>query len=109
MKNSCKKFCESTFLIEREKVENKYSEKLKPKFRYKHINTLSKKDKPLGNMLKKMYMKSCNDIYCQKKCKPNGKWLKSYTKKRKEKLLNQGAISGCRDLIKEFPNYYKNL
>ena len=34
-------------------------------------------------------------------------WNK-FTKKRKENLIQQGAISGCRDLIKEFPKYYKN-
>ena len=49
------------------------------------------------------------DAYCQTKCTNKKKWLKSFTKKRREKLMNQGAISGCRDLMKEFPTYYKNL
>lgn len=53
-------------------------------------------------------MKLCNDIYCQTKCKNKKKWLNSFTKKRRKKLMNQGAISGCRDLMKEFPTY-KNL
>jgi len=45
-----------------------------------------------------------------KTCKNSkNKWLKSFTKKRREKLIQQGAISGCRDLIKEFPTYYKNI
>ena len=55
-------------------------------------------------------VKGCNDIYCRKSCKNSkNKWLKSFTKKRKETLIQQGAISGCRDLIKEFPEYYKNI
>ena len=57
-----------------------------------------------------MYLKGCDDIYCQQKCKGmNRKWLKSFTKKRKDKLIQQGAISGCRNLHKEFPEYYKNI
>jgi hypothetical protein len=34
--------------------------------------------------------------------------VKIIYKKRKKNLIQQGAISGCRDLIKEFPEYYKN-
>ena len=106
MKN-CKQFCEKDFIVEREKVEDNYSKK--SKIRYKNIKELSKTNKPLAKLLKKMYMNLCNDIYCQTKCTNKKKWLKSFTKKRREKLMNQGAISGCRDLMKEFPTYYKNL
>jgi len=61
-------------------------------------------------LIKDMYLKGCNDIYCQKKCPGSkNKWLKSFTKKRKETLIKKGAISGCRDLQKEFPEYYKNI
>jgi hypothetical protein len=55
-----------------------------------------------------MFLKSCDDIYCQKKCKGNkskSKWLKSFSKKRKDNLIQQGATSGCRDLKKEYPEY----
>ena len=56
-----------------------------------------------------MYLKSCDDIYCQKKCKNKKSWVKSFNDKRKTKLMKQGAISGCRDLIEEYPDYYKNI
>ena len=52
-------------------------------------------------------MPTCKKVYCQKKCdNRTNQWLKSYTKKRKERLIKQGATSGCRDLMKEFPGYY---
>ena len=101
---SCKHFCKNTFLPERERVEIKFSNKYQP------IKVLRKTRKSFANVLEKLYSKSCNDIYCQKTCKNSKrKWLKSFTKKRKAKLMKQGAISGCRDLIKEFPEYYKNI
>ena len=57
-----------------------------------------------------MYLTLCDNIYCKKSCKNSkNKWLKSFTKKRKENLMKQGAISGCRDLIKEYPKNYKNI
>jgi len=102
---TCKKFCKEVFLPERENVEIKFSSKYQP------LEVLRKTNrKTFANTLESMYLKSCNDIYCQKSCKNNKKrWLKSFTKKRKEKLIQQGAITGCRDLIKEFPEYYKNI
>ncbi len=45
-----------------------------------------------------------------KTCKKGkNRWLKSYTKKRKNNLMRLGATSECRDLVKEFPEYYKNI
>ena len=95
---TCKKFCKKVFLPERERVEMEFAKRNKMKY---IIPT---------KMIKDLYLKSCNDIYCQKKCQSiKSKWLKSFTKKRKDKLIQQGAISGCRDLIKEFPEDYKNI
>ena len=108
---TCKRFCQEVFLPERERVETDFSKKLNTKFKYRPIKVLRKMNKnSLANILETMYLKSCDDIYCQKSCKNNKKtWLKSFTKKRKENLIQQGAISGCRDLIKEYPEYYKNI
>ena len=109
---TCKKFCKQVYLPERERVEIEYSNKLNKKFKYKSIKDLRKIDKnsSLAKMLENMYLTGCNDVYCQKSCKNSkNKWLKSFTKKRKETLIQQGAISGCRDLIKEYPEYYKNI
>lgn len=108
---TCKRFFKEVFLPEREKVEIEFSKKLDKKFKYKTIKRLRKTTKhSLANLLEKSYLKDCQDIYCQKKCKGRkNKWLKSFTKKRKENLIKKGAISGCRDLIKEFPEYYKNI
>ena len=95
---TCKNFCKKIFLPERERVEMEFSKINKSKY-----ITPTK-------FVKQMYLKGCDDIYCQKKCKGiNRKWLKSFTKKRKYKLIQQGAISGCRNLHKEFPEYYKNI
>jgi len=108
---TCKKFCKEVFLPERERVEIEFSKKNK-KFKYKTIKLLRKTNKKssLANLLENSFLKVCDDIYCQKDCKGSkNKWLKSFTKKRKENLIQQGAISGCRDLIKEFPEYYKNI
>ena len=107
---TCKKFCKKIFLPERERVEIEFSNKYNKKNKYQSIKVLSKTNKSLAKLLENMYLKGCNDIYCQKSCKNSkNKWLKSFTKKRKETLIQQGAISGCRDLIKEFPEYYKNI
>ena len=107
---TCKKFCKKGFLPERERVEIEFSNKYNNKNKYQPIKVLQKTNKSLAKLLENVYLKGCNDIYCQKSCKNNkNKWLKSFTKKRKEKLIQQGAISGCRDLIKEFPKYYKNI
>jgi hypothetical protein len=108
---TCKMFCQEIFLPERERVEIEFGKKYNTKFKYIPIKVLRKKNKkPLANLLENLYLKSCDDIYCQKSCKGNKKtWLKSFTKKRKDKLIQQGAISGCRDLHKEFPEYYKNI
>ena len=107
---TCKNFCKEIFLPERERVEIEFSNKYNKKNKYQSIKVLSKTNKSLAKLLENMYLKGCNDIYCQKSCKNSkNKWLKSFTKKRKETLIQQGAISGCRDLIKEFPEYYKNI
>jgi actin-related protein len=109
---TCKTFFKEVFLPERERVEIEFSKKkLNKKFKYKTIKHLRKTNKrSLANLLEKSYLKLCQDIYCQKKCKGRkNRWLKSFTKKRKENLIKKGAISGCRDLIKEFPEDYKNI
>ena len=109
---TCKNFCKKVFLPERERVEIEFSKKLNSKiFNYTPIKVLRKiNKKELANVLETTYLKGCNDTYCQKSCKNSkNKWLKSFTKKRKEKLIQQGAISGCRDLTKELPGYYKNI
>jgi hypothetical protein len=109
-KKTCKQFCKNVYLPEKERVEIEFSKK--KKLHYKPIQLLRKtKDKSsFANMLEKVYLKACEDIYCQKDCPgKKKKWLKSFTKKRKERLIQQGAISGCRDLEKEFPAYYKNI
>ena len=115
-KKTCKHFCKKVFLPERERVETEFSKKniTNKKNKYKPIKVLRKTDKVLANILENMYLQSCNDIYCQKDCKnkkksKKSKWLKSFTKKRREHLIQQGAISGCRDLHKEFPDYYENI
>jgi len=106
---TCKKFCKNIFLPERERVEIEFSNKYNKKNKYQPIKVLRKTNKSLAKLLENIYLKGCNDIYCQKSCKNSkNKWLKSFTKKRKENLIQQGAISGCRDLIKEIPEYYKN-
>jgi hypothetical protein len=105
---TCKKFCKNVFLPEREKVEIEFSKKFTKNI-YKPIKLLRKTNKNLANILETAYLNSCDDIYCQKSCKSSkSRWLKSFTKKRKDKLIQQGAISGCRDLMKEFPEDYKN-
>jgi|TARA_B110000208_G_C11602627_1_gene370619 hypothetical protein len=111
-KKTCKQFCKEVFLPERERVEIEFSKNLNKNFKYKPIKLLRKtnKNSSLANLTENFFMKGCDDIYCQKDCKGSkNKWLKSFTKKRKEKLIQQGAISGCRDLIKEFPEHYKNI
>ena len=103
---TCKNFCKNVFLPERERVEIKFSKN--NKIKYIPIKTLNKTDKPFAKIMTNMYLQSCNDTYCQKPCKNSKKkWLTSFTKKRKQNLTQQGAISGCRDLLKEFPKYYK--
>lgn len=103
---TCKNFCRKVFLPERERVEIEFAKR--SGLKYEPIKTLRKTDKKLANMLEKLYLNGCNQVYCQKKCGKN-KWLPSFSKKRKARLENQGALSGCRDLIKEFPNDYKNI
>ncbi len=94
----CKNFCKKVFIPEKERVEMKITKKNKMKY-----------IKP-SKFVKEIYLKGCNDIYCMEKCDGRkGKWLRTFSKKRKDKLIQQGAISGCRDLHKEFPEYYKNI
>ena len=99
---TCKKFCKKVFLPERERVEIEFSKKYR-KFKYKPIQLLRKTNKKssVANLLENAFLKDGKD--------GKNKWLKSFTKKRKENLIQQGAISGCRDLIKEFPENYKNI
>jgi hypothetical protein len=110
---TCKKFCKEVFLPERERVELEFSKKkYNKKFRYKPIKLLRKtnKNSSLANLLENAFLKDCDNIYCQNHCKGSkNKWSKSFTKKRREHLIQQGAKSGCRDLIKEFPEDYKNI
>ena len=108
---TCKHFCKEVFLPERERVGVEFGKiNLKKKFRYIPIKVLRETNKSLAKKQENMALKICNDIYCQTRCKNSkNKWLKSFTKKRKEKLIQQGAISGCRDLTKESPEYYKNI
>jgi hypothetical protein len=104
---TCKKFCKKVFLPEKERVEKKISKYYEP------IEVLRKKedkfDRKLADILEDAYLKSCNDIYCQTKCKNKKSWINSINEKRKANLMKQGAISGCRDLIEEFPDYYKDI
>ena len=106
---TCKNFCNKVFIPDKEKVEIAFSKKHKLKLKYVPINKLPKEKKSLKKLLKTVYLEGCKRIYCQKKCDTKistKQWLKSYTKKRKERLIKQGATSGCRDLMKEFPGYY---
>ena len=107
----CSQFCKTVFLPDKERVEIKWSKDHKLKLKYVPINKLPKEKKSFGKLVKKLYLITCKKIYCQTKCDngtkgKNKQWLKSYTKKRKERLMQQGATSGCRDLMKEFPGYY---
>lgn len=102
---TCKNFCNKIFIPDKEKVEIAFAKK--HKLKYVPIDKLPKSKKSLKNLLKKVYLEGCKKIYCQTKCDNKTKqWLKSFTKKRKERLIKLGATSGCRDLIKEFPGYY---
>ena len=108
---TCKKFCKKVFLPEREKVDLEFSIEYnkKAKHKYQPIQVQRKTNKSLAKYLEKRFIEGCDDIYCQKSCKTSkNKWLTSFTKKRKENLIQQGAISGCRDLIKELPETYAN-
>jgi len=90
------------FIPEKERVEIELSKKTK--IPYTPIKMLNRTNKAFSKTLKNLYMRLCDNIYCQKKC--NGKkWLNPYTKKRKNSLIKKGAISGCRNLMKEFPEY----
>lgn len=80
---TCKHFCKKQFVPTFEKEYARTHNMIRPL--------------PIAS---KMMFKVCQDVYCQKNCKgtKNGKWVKSFTKKRKNKLKKLGAISGCRDL-----------
>ena len=70
MKNkTCNIFCEKVFLPERERVEIQASKNSKVK--YIPLNALRKTNKSLARRLKKMYIKTCDDIYCQKNARTN--------------------------------------
>jgi hypothetical protein len=107
---TCKQFCKNVFIPEMERVATVASNNFRNKYRYKPLKVLRKTNKPLAKMMQNMFLNDCNDIYCQKSCKNSkNKWLKSFTKKRKENLIQQGAISGCKDLIKKFPKHYQDI
>jgi hypothetical protein len=76
---TCKNFCEKLFLPERERVEIQASKNSKVK--YIPINVLRKTNKSLARRLKKC-IKTCDDIYLQKKCTGKSRWNKSFTKKK---------------------------
>jgi hypothetical protein len=108
---TCKQFCKDVIIPERERVQIEFDKKNNTKVKYRPIKMLRKMKKiELANTIETMYLKNCNEIYCQKSCNGNKqKWVKSFTKKRKDTLIQQGALSGCRDLQKEFPKVYKNV
>lgn len=88
---------------ERERVEKEFTKRI-----------LKQKSRKTSKFVRDLYLMTCKDIYCQDKCpstRKNAKtqWKRSFTKKRKEKLMKRGAKSGCRDLIKEHPTYYKDI
>ena len=66
---TCKNFCKKVFLPERERVEIQFSNKYNKVNRYKPIKVLRKTNKSLANLIENMYLKTCNDSYCQKSCK----------------------------------------
>ena len=97
----CKQFCKKIFLPEKERAEIKYAKK-------KGIEyiPLAKEEKEMAKVLKNWYLASCDGIYCQKKCNPEKKqWAKTISQKRKQRLISKGALSGCIDVIKEYPGY----
>ena len=106
---TCKSFCKNVFVPERERVEYEFDKKNHngKNIGYRHIQ---RTNKPLAKTIKKLFFILCDHIYCQKKCNnTKSTFLKSFKQKRKDKLIEQGAVSGCRDLIKEFPSDYKNI
>lgn len=95
---TCKKdYCEKVFVPEREKVELQFAKDNKKKY-----VALAKQTKELADMMKQLYVKACEDIYCG-----NCGFVKTVDEKRKNKLQSMGATSACRDMKKEFPKYYK--
>jgi hypothetical protein len=109
-RKKCEKFCKTTFLKERERVESVVAKE--NGVRYVPVARLEKQNKPLAKTLKGAYVSSCKQIYCNKGCAA-GKGRKDFVasiekdKPRKERRLQkQGAVSGCRDLAREFPKYY---
>lgn len=102
----CTTFCKTTFLKERERVETAFAEEHGMSY-----VPVDKMKSTFGKNLKAMYVNSCKTIYCNKGCNGTNKdFINSVekNKQRKENLQKQGAISACRDLVKEFPKYYKS-
>jgi len=91
-------FCKKVFLPEKERL---FEEDKKKNPKLKNHST----KRVFSEFVENFLLKGCEEIYCRPRCK----WLKSYTEKRKKRLKAQGAISGCRDLMKEYPKTYKNL
>lgn len=92
-------YCKKVFLAEREKVEQQFAKDAKKTY----VPLKEMKDKSLAKMMERAYVDNCKEIYCSPTCG----FAKSVDKDRKAKLVKKGATSACRDLVKEFPKYYK--
>lgn len=106
-KPTCKQYCNSYFLPERERVEAKHAKDHKSTY----TPLAQQKDRALASRVRRAYLGLCKDIYCRKGSGCGGKdkedFVASISDNRKAALLKLGATSGCRDIIKEFPKYYK--
>jgi len=131
----CRKYCLKDFIPERERVEKKAYADKRPK-------------DSSAKLVKKLYVETCETIYCNPKCgfkdikvkyTTNGNCYKLFkhpdgdvrdtpckstktpvkkpaapkafvdtvSEKRKKNVTARGAQSVCRDLVKEFPKYYR--
>jgi hypothetical protein len=97
--SKCDQYCSNVFLPERERVEVLFTRKagLPP---YVPVDKMS--NKVLGSMMKDAYIKTCNGIYCSPKCG----FVETIDSSRRKNLTRRGALSACRDLVREFPGYY---
>jgi hypothetical protein len=140
----CRKYCIKDFIPERERVEAKaYAEQHR---RYVPVDKRPKDSN--AKLVKKLYVETCETIYCNPKCgfkdikakyTTNGNCYKLFkhpdgdvrdtpckstkvpvkkptapkafvdtvSEKRKKNVTTRGAQSVCRDLVKEFPKYYR--
>jgi len=96
----CNAYCVKQFLPERNRVEREWAKKTGVKY-----------SRPSSDIVN-AYVTTCESIYCRKKqCADPQKplWAPTIKEKRKMELIAKGAVSGCRDLVKEFgAAYYKN-